>query len=125
MNKRYIFLLFLLLTVVLLSGCEVTPLSEYINNGSSSEIGALKDGNYQGKDYSIDGEQYLALCRVLRENFKKVMVGSILLGVLIYKLFSFDRPVQQFSVFGLGFGIPIFVFVVTYFVCYLYGELYS
>jgi len=124
MNRgSFLFTVFVLL-MLLLSGCGKIALSSHVDNDNTMNLSELTDGTFVEKVQSIDEERYLALCTVLRENFKMIMVISVFVGVLIYRVFKFDRGVQQFALFVLIIGIPVFIYVLTYGVCYFYGILY-
>lgn len=125
MRSGRIWALAVILCIALfLTGCEITPLSEYIDNGESSGISDLQDGTYEGSDYTVDGTQYLKLCRFLRENFKMAMGISVLVGLLVYRVFRFDRRIQQFALYVLIGGGMFVVPLVTYLVCGFYYFLY-
>ena len=72
-------------------------------------------------DYAIG---YLNFCNKAKVIAPLLIAGSILIGIILLKIFKKDGGIRRAAVFSCIIGFPLFVLFAVYIICYIYGMLF-
>lgn len=68
---------------------------------------------------------WISMCLLLKEWASCIILGSVLFGVLLVELFKKNMEIRKYSITVFCIGIPLFIFVLTYVLCFLYGVMFQ
>lgn len=110
-----------ILMTFFLSGCDNGKIYEDVNTDIVKE--RLADNSVGFSSY-ISAERYLAFCEKVKLVSIPVIIISIIVGCIIYRVFRNDKPIQKKAIGVLIIGIPVIMLLLVYGSCYLYGKLF-
>lgn len=87
------------------------------------ELGIVEEGYVNTKPESLMAvpAMWYNFCIVMKMWAPVIIVGSVLVGMLVYDVFKKNREIQQWAVSVLIIKIPLFVFIGVYVFAFIYG----
>lgn len=99
--------------------------NEQIYNSVENEIrlSEIANGN-QEVSASTAAAKYLEFCDNAKLIAPLVIGGSILIGIILLRIFKKDGKIRKTALFVNIIGIPLCVLFFVYVLCFLYGMLF-
>lgn len=95
----------------------------YNSVGNEIRLSELANGN-QAMDVSEAAVKYLEFCNKAKLVAPLLIGGSILIGIILLKVFRKDGNIRKTAVFFNIIGFPIVVLFFVYGLCFMYGKLF-
>lgn len=105
--------------MVLMCGCGKKETYEK----ASVELGIVEEGwaNESPDSLMALPAMWYNFCIVMKMWAPVIIVGSILIGMLVYDVFKKNKEIQKWAVSVLIIKIPSFVFIGVYVFAFIYG----
>lgn len=96
--------------------------NEEIYNSVENEIRLSEIANgSQEVTASTAATKYLEFCDNAKLWAPLLIGGSILIGIILLRVFKKDGNIRKMALFGNIIGFPLFVLFFVYVLCFLYG----
>lgn len=106
---------------MLLGGCDNSSIYSSVDSDIISE--RLMDSSMGSTKY-FSAERYLEFCEKMKVASIPIIIISIIIGIVIYRVFRNDKPIQKKAIGLLIIGIPFVTLLLVYGSCYLYGKFF-
>lgn len=120
-GKKLVVIFLMLLILSCLTGC--TDDSIYSNVNTDISIENLQNQTMGISDL-LSSEKYLNFCQTAKWYSIPIIIISILIGIVLLKVFKGTKHIQRNAICIFIIGIPLFTLVFIYGTCYLYGRFF-
>lgn len=114
-------ILLVLATSLFLCGCSSDYDSVYDSVQVSLEDIANQSAEVPDKAHATAAEMWYNTCVSLKQYAPFVMVGSFMLGLIVFIIFRREKSIRKWALYVLMISIPAVTFICTYLICFLYG----
>lgn len=136
MRKMPLAYALLLCVTLLFTACGEQDINAVVDRGgqtlqtgvsAAEEVGVgvteTVKNSYTQVRYNAIPELWYATCITAKRWAPVIMVGSFLIGFILFQLFRKNKEIQKFALTTLMIKVPAIVFVAVYVYAFLYGIL--